>query len=306
MKVIRNLNHINKSNLCLAIGNFDGVHLGHLAIIDEVKRNAKEKNLLSAVLTFEPHPTCFFNSSKKENFRITSLAQKLKIFQELQIDIVIVLTFNRKVAEIEAEDFIERILLKNFQTKHLVVGYDFIFGKNRLGNFSLLEELSKKLKFGLSKISAQEQNSEIYSSSLIRQLIANGNISKANHLLNKNFAISGLVSHGRKLASQLGFPTANLFPKSQIIKPKFGVYKSETFIPHLNKRFSSITNFGIKPTISSDSKELFETHILNFSENIYGKKIVIELVDFIRDEKKFSSISELQEQIKNDIKKINL
>jgi len=307
MKVIRNLKNISAiPPLALAIGNFDGVHCGHLAIIDEVKKIAKAKNLSCAILTFEPHPVCFFNKEKKHGFRITTLSQKLKIFRDLGIDYCIVLPFNHDLSEINADDFINKILLKSFNTKHLVVGYDFIFGKNRQGNFDLLKESSQKFDFGLSKVEAKKDSAEIFSSSLVRKAISQGNIKKANKLLNKKFSICGIVVNGRKLASQLGFPTANVNTKPQVIQPKFGVYKTSTFIPKLNKTFPSITNFGVKPTIDDKRIALFENHILGFSQNLYDQKIIIEFEDFIRDEKKFSSIEELKEQITSDIKKINL
>ena len=304
MQIIRNLNQIKISlpDLALTIGNFDGVHLGHLQILSEVKKIAKEKKLSSAVLTFEPHPITFLKADKPRDFRIGSLAQKLKIFKEQQIDFVIILPFNQKFSVISADDFIEEILAKILNVKHLTIGYDFIFGKNRQGNFQLLEEKSEKLGFDLSEISAVKIDEQTCSSSLIRKLIVDGKITEANKFLGRNFTIAGIVTNGRKLASQLGFPTANLVVKPHMMKLKFGVYKTETFILHLGKKFPSITNFGIKPTISGDSIQLFETHILNFNENLYGKKIFVEFIDFIRDEKKFSSIEELKKQILIDVR----
>lgn len=303
MQIIRNLNQIKTAlaPLALTIGNFDGVHLGHLAIVSAIKKIAKEKNLASAILTFEPHPTSFFKLDAAKDFRISSLSQKLKIFQEHQIDYVIILPFNQNLSDISAETFVEEILVKALNIKHLTIGYDFIFGKNRQGDFKLLEKEAKVFDFGLSEISAVKNFDQNCSSSLIRKLISEGKISEANLCLGKNFAISGLVNEGRKLASQLGFATANLAVKPHIIKPKFGVYKSSTFIAHLNKTFASITNFGVKPTVSGDSIALFETHIPNFSQNIYGKKIHVELLEFIREEKKFSSLEELKNQIALDV-----
>jgi riboflavin kinase/FMN adenylyltransferase len=304
MKLVRNL----KSQLLplsLTIGNFDGLHLGHLKIIEEVKKIAKEKNLASAILTFEPHPISFLRPDLPRDFSIFSLAQKLKIFRESEIDYAIVLPFNREISEISARDFVEKILLQKLNIKHLTIGYDFTFGKNREGNFKLLEEESSKNGFELTEISVIKNSNQTCSSSLIRRLLTQGSVKDASEILGKNFAISGLVNEGRKLANQLGFPTANLIAKPKIIKPKFGVYKTLTTIPHLNKKFSSITNFGIKPTLENkEQKPLFETHISDFSQNIYGKKIIVEFVDFIRDEQKFSSLQELKEQIKKDLEKI--
>lgn len=309
MKVIRNLNQIKTSlpDLVLTIGNFDGVHLGHLEIIQKIKKIAQEKKLTSAILTFEPHPITFLRPERATDFRISSLAQKLKLFKESKIDFVIVLPFDQKLANISPENFIKDILVKRLNTKHLVIGYDFIFGKNREGNFRLLEQESKNYGFILDEISAVKKENYTCSSTIIRKLISEGNILQANQILGRNFAISGLVCNGQKLASQLGFPTMNIKLKPNIIKPKFGVYKTEVFIPFLQKRFSSITNFGIKPTIDSkDLVPIFETHIPNFSKELYGKKIIVEFIDFIRPEQKFSSLNDLKNQIQKDIEKINL
>lgn len=307
MQIIRNLNQAKDivSPLALTIGNFDGMHLGHVEIVNKVKKIAKEKKLASAILTFEPHPISILRPNKAKDFRIFSLGQKLSFFRDNQVDYAIILPFNQAISEISALNFVREILVKSLKTEHLVIGYDFIFGKNRQGNFSLLEQESKNSNFDLSEISAIQINDEVCSSSIIRKLISEGNIAKSNHLLKKDFSISGLVVQGRKLANQLGFPTANLLAKPHIIKPKFGVYKTETFIPHLNQKFASITNFGIKPTFNnSPSKPIFETHILNFSQNIYGKKIFVNFLDFIREEKKFSSIEALRKQIIEDLKSI--
>ncbi|MBU6140065.1 MAG: riboflavin biosynthesis protein RibF [Proteobacteria bacterium] len=286
----------------LTIGNFDGVHLGHSQIISQVKKIAKEKNLASAILTFEPHPIYFLRPEKPRDFRITSLAQKLEIFRQQEIDYVIILPFNQNFSEISAHDFAQKILSETLNAKHLVIGYDFTFGKNRQGNFRFLENFN----FGLSEISPLKNSEQTCSSSLVRKFLCEGKIAEANQVLGRNFTIHGVVNEGRKLASQLGFPTANLIAKPHVIKPKFGVYKTQTFIPHLKKKFSSITNFGIKPTLQQSQNEpLFETHIADFSEEIYGKKIHVEFLSFIREEKKFSSLEELKIQIRRDLAQLD-
>lgn len=307
MQIIRNLNKIKNAlpQLSLTIGNFDGVHLGHMAIINEIKKIAKEKNISSAILTFEPHPVTLFQPDREKDFRITGLAQKLKIFKEQKIDYVIILPFNQNLANIEAHDFIQKILVKSMNVKSLVIGYDFIFGKNREGNFALLEKESKNFdfarRFDLMEISALKKSQEICSSSFIRKLLKDGKVVESNQFLGRNFTIIGIVNEGRRLARQLGFPTANLIAKPHIIKPKFGVYKTSTFIPHLNQKFPSITNFGIKPTVQDGEIPLYETHIPNFGQDLYGKKIEIEFLDFVREERKFASLEELKRQIVDDL-----
>jgi riboflavin kinase/FMN adenylyltransferase len=299
MKIIRHLSYETKlSEVALAIGNFDGVHNGHRKIIDEVKKISANK-CCSAILIFEPHPASFFRSVK--NFRITTLSKKLEIFRDLGIDYVIIMPFNRYLSGLEADEFIAKILTKFLKIQHLIVGYDFVFGKNRGGNSELLRNF-----FNTRNISALESDGKICSSSLIRELIRGGKIEQANKLLGRNFSIEGFVAEGRKLAREIGFPTINIKAMKDIVNPKFGVYKVNIFLKHLQKTFSGIMNFGLKPTIGDSVYPLYEAHIFDFDEKKYGslyeKKVEIELVDFIREEKKFSGLNELKNQIILDVK----
>lgn len=301
MLVIRSLKDYKKITkpLCLTIGNFDGVHLGHKEIIKQVKKAAKEKNLLSAILTFEPHPIQIIKPDIKSDFRINSLSDKLRIFEEQGIDLVIVLRFDKDLAKIPADEFLKDILVNKFNLGHLVVGYDFTFGSNRLGNFDFLQKHSQELNFTLEKISKLQDSDVTHSSSLIRELISGGDIADAKKYLGYNFSVSGLVVNGQKMGSQIGFPTCNILPKKNIIKPRFGVYKTITHIKDL--ALPSITNFGIRPTIERAGQPIFENHIFDFDSDIYGQKIKIEFIDFIREEMKFSSKEELTAQIKQDV-----
>ena len=194
-------------------------------------------------------------------------------------------------------------MINKFNVKSLIIGYDFTFGKGREGNFKTLESYNFDLhEINPIKIFDKNHNEVTISSSLARQYLKSGEIKSLNQILGHNFTIDGIVVEGKKIAGELGYKTANINHKINLIKPKFGVYKTRTFIEDENKFYDSITNFGIKPTFdNSSSKPLFETHILNFSKNLYHKKIRVEFLDFIRDEKKFSSIEELKKQIKIDI-----
>jgi len=300
------LNEIDSKGLCLTIGNFDGVHLGHQAIISRLKEIALKKNLASAIMTFEPHPLAFFNDNKKIDFRISTLKQKIQILQEYKIDYLILQNFNKKFADLSANFFIKNILEKTLLIKHLLVGYDFTFGKNRQGNFKDLEGANFILEeVNPIKVKIDNQNLTC-SSTLVRSLLKSGDLKNANKILGHNFTIEGEVIHGKKLAKNLGFPTLNINCKSQQIQPKFGVYKSFVKISDGSQRLLSITNFGVKPTIDNiESQPLFETHILNFNRDLYGQKIIVELEDFIREEKKFSSIENLKNQINLDIVALN-
>ena len=308
MILIRNLNQINQQlpKLSLTIGNFDGVHLAHHKIIEKTQEIAQKNNLSSALLTFEPHPISFLNKSKSDfnrDFRITTLANKINLLKKYSLDYVIILPFNNNLSSIKANSFIEDILINKFNVKSLIIGYDFTFGKGREGNFKTLESYNFDLhEINPIKIFDKNHNEITISSSLARQYLKSGEIKSLNQILGHNFTIDGIVVEGKKIAGELGYKTANINHKINLIKPKFGVYKTRTFIEDENKFYDSITNFGIKPTFdNSSSKPLFETHLLDFSKNLYHKKIRVEFLDFIRDEKKFSSVEELKNQIKFDI-----
>lgn len=313
MKIIRlNYNNNNfpcqqsldfvNSNLCLAIGNFDGIHLGHQQIINRLKKISFEKNLASAVMSFEPHPAGFFDKNKNQNYYLTTLKQKIKTLKNYQIDFLILVNFNKFFCEISASNFISEILQKQLNVKNIIVGYDFTFGKDRQGNFIDL----KQANFNVEKINPYkiiDNDIEIIcSSSKARIFVSQGEIDKANKILGHNFSVEGKVISGQKLASKLGFPTANLMSNCKQIKPKFGVYQSLVTINNNSVKLPAITNFGVKPTINNNiSLPLFENHILNFSENIYHQKITVELINYIRHEQAFDNILNLQQQIKKDI-----
>jgi riboflavin kinase/FMN adenylyltransferase len=305
MQLIRNLSQISQlPKTSLTIGNFDGLHIAHQHIIDFTKNIAKEKALKSAILTFEPHPISFLNQHNlnfNHNFRICNLSNKIKFIKDIKIDYLLILPFNDYLSNLTPNLFIENILINKINASSLIVGYDFTFGKKRLGNFKTLEEYNFDLhEIDPVKITIDNHEKTI-SSSLARQYIQSGDVKKLPQILGRNFSVDGLVICGKKIARELGFPTANFLPRKDIINLKFGVYKTRTFIYKFNQSFDSITNFGIKPTFNSINQPLFENHILNFSHNIYNHKIRVEFIDFIREEKKFSSIIELKNQIKQDL-----
>ncbi|MCE2687450.1 MAG: bifunctional riboflavin kinase/FAD synthetase [Rickettsiales bacterium] len=305
MQIIRSLRNINiEGNSAIMIGNFDGIHLGHQEIIRKNLAIAKNKNLKTLLITFEPHPIKFLKPDNNYDFRITSLSEKLRILKDSRLDYVAILPFNRNLSEFSASDFLQKILLESFKMKHLTIGYDFIFGKNRTGNFEFLQAESKKFDFTINRVEEILINNHKCSSTIIRQQINKGFIDQANQLLNRFFSVGGIIIEGKKIAQEIGFPTCNIKPTYHIVKPKFGVYESLIKIGNQEKLLKSITNFGIRPTIENTNSPIFETHILNFNQKIYQQKATIFLKKFIREEKKFNNIRQLKEQVASDINSV--
>jgi len=286
------------ANINLAIGNFDGVHLGHQKIIDELIEYSKINNCSSAILSFKPHPRQFF-SDEYRNFQIISEEEKIYLLNKQGIDHYFSLLFDENIALMPPKDFITKILTEKLHSKHLIVGYDFKFGKNREGNASLLQEQSKKLGFGIDIIRpiTSNYNSVVYSSSQIREFIRNGNVEKANLFLGRNWSMQGTVIKGDRRATAINFPTANLVP-GELIHPKKGVYAIR--VRCINKWSNGIANFGERPTVDG-KKLLLEAHLFEFNQDIYGKELTVEFLTFIREEKKFDNFASLAEQIQKDI-----
>jgi len=304
VKIIRNIdkNWQKLPKIALTIGNFDGIHFGHTKILEKLRLEAQERDLKTALLTFEPHPAKIFGQNCQN--RIYNLSEKGRILKaQGLIDYLFIIHFDRNLIAINAEDFLKNILLKNINMKYLLTGYDFCFGKNRKGNAVFLQEKSQILDFKFEQILEQKFDNQTYSSTLIRKLIKNGQIKEVNNILARKFSISGVIVKGMGLARQIGYATANIFPKKYQIQPKFGVYKVDISIEN-GDFMAAILNFGIKPTIGDEKKPIFEIHILNFSQNIYGKKVRIRFLDFIREEIKFDNIDQLMVQIGRDLKKI--
>ena len=290
--------NLNIEPSAAAIGNFDGVHLGHKKVLEEAKKLSMEKKLPISVLTFEPHPREFF-SSEKNNFLLQTNSEKIKTLRKHGIDNLINLKFDKNLSELHPEEFIEKILFKNLSLKHVFVGKDFKFGKNRKGDIDTLKNIGIKYNIGVSSISLKTLNTVSISSSKIREHLKSGNIIEANKLLGRPYKISGLVIEGDKRGRSINFPTANI-KLENLIMPAFGVY-SVSVKGIENKIYNGIANIGIRPTVN-DRGVLLEVNIFDFNNNIYGKEISVNLLNFIRKEKKFDGIESLKTQIKNDVR----
>jgi riboflavin kinase / FMN adenylyltransferase len=293
----------SKDRCVATIGNFDGIHLGHQKIINKINDISKNNNLKRVLITFEPHPYKVIKPNNPAPKKINSLKQKLNFLKQNNLfDEVYLIKFNNNLKNIEARDFIKDFLVKKLKLKSILVGYDFTFGKNKKGNFTLLKSLGDEFDFTVEDIKAHLINGEIISSTKIRQYISQGMVEKCADNLGRNYQITGRVVKGKKLARDLGFPTANIKISDSLQKLKYGVYEAVVTID--NKKLKSIVNYGIKPTFSGKCC-LCEVHIFNFNKNIYGKILKVEFLRFIRTERKFSSIDQLRKAIKEDCNNIS-
>ena len=280
------------------IGNFDGVHRGHLEVLKNAKEFSSKSNLPLSVLTFDPHPREFF-SKENTNFLLQTVLDKAEALSKNNIDYLINLKFDDLLSELSPEQFVEKVLSESLSLKHIFVGKDFKFGKDRAGDINSLKSFGLKYRIGLSSIKLKNQDGTSISSTKIRNNLQKSKIKEANVLLGRPYMISGLVIEGDKRGRQIGFPTANI-SLGNLIRPAFGVYA--VLIEGIeNKVFKGIANIGKRPTVN-DRGVLLEVNIFDFNDDIYGKKIFISLIDFIRDEKKFDGIENLKEQIVMDVK----
>ena len=280
------------------IGNFDGVHRGHLEVLKNAKEFSSKSNLPLSVLTFDPHPREFF-SKENTNFLLQTVLDKAEALSKNNIDYLINLKFDVPLSELSPEQFVEKVLSKSLSLKHIFVGKDFKFGKDRAGDINSLKSFGLKYRIGLSSIKLKNQDGASISSTKIRNNLKKGKIKEANELLGRPYMISGLVIEGDKRGRQIGFPTANI-SLGKLIRPAFGVYA--VLIEGIeNKVLRGIANIGRRPSVN-DRGVLLEVNIFDLNEDIYGKKIFISLIDFIRDEKKFDGIENLKKQIVMDVK----
>ena len=304
MELIENIYKIKKpfKNAVLTIGNFDGVHIGHQALFHEVIEKAETMDGTSIVMTFEPHPVRVLKQNGHLPL-ITLFEQKVELIAATGVDVLICIPFTFKFASIPAEQFVKDILLKRIGMKAIIVGKDYSFGKDREGNLDLLQSYSKDFGFELIVAdwiqTSSNQNVRI-SSTRTRELVMDGNVADAQKLLGRFYQVRGIVTAGRNRGGKLlGFPTANITLHDELC-PKNGVYA--VTVECLDKFYKGVANIGYSPTFE-DHVFTVEVHILDFNQNIVGQKIRVNFVKRLRDEIKFSNISELSDQINKDILK---
>lgn len=285
----------------MALGFFDGVHLGHAALMEKTVQRAAENGLRSAVLSFDVHPDMLVFG---KDVSLINSAEEKKAYIRTRFGIkdVVFLRFTEDLMKMSWDSFL-RQLVSRFNIGHLVCGHDFSFGYRGEGNAEKLKEYCKAEGIGCDVIPPVYENDKIISSTLIREYIRNGSISKANRLLGHPHFISGTVIHGLHNGEKLGFPTVNLkMPQGRIV-PAFGVYAS-LVTTESGERYKAATDIGVKPTVCDESGILVESHLFDFSDDIYGEKITVELMDFIRPEQRFASLAELSIGIEKDIQSI--
>lgn len=304
MKLIRGLQNIRPEHHgCVAtIGNFDGVHLGHQAVLGQLAEKAAELCLPTLLMTFEPQPMEYFVPDKVPA-RLTRFREKMLALQRYSVDRVCCLSFNDKLANLSAEAFIEQILVDKLGVKYLVVGDDFRFGQNRTGTFAMLVEAGKKHGFQVVSMHTFEIDAERVSSTRIRASLEVGDMSSAEKLLGRCYRMSGRVAHGEKLGRELGFPTANIHLHRHA-SPVQGIFVVEVFglddFSQYRQPIQGVASVGTRPTVN-ETKALLEVFLFDFNEEIYGRHIQVSFLKKIRDEEKFESLEALKEKIQNDV-----
>jgi len=297
MKIYNNLNIKNDhKNSVIAIGNFDGIHLGHQKVIIQAKQKAKKNKLPFGLITFEPIPVMFFNS-KIKNHRINSLSQKKNQLKKFRLDFLIIIKFNKLFSLLSSEQFIKRIIYRKIKSKYVFVSKNFKFGKKRQGNINTLRKFENIFGFKTIITSPLRNSKQTISSSLIRKKISLGKIKESNKLLNRPWCIKGKVIKGKRRGRKIGFPTCNIKLNDYIV-PKLGVYSVVVKTNYFEKR--GIANIGYRPTFNGQNL-LLEVNIFGINKNLYNKEVTVNFIKFIRSEKKFKGLEQLKKQIKIDI-----
>ena len=292
-----NIKKLHRGSIIL-IGNFDGLHLGHQKLFQLAQSYKKKYNLKIGVVNFDPMPKMFFNK-KLKNFRLSNINQKIKLLSNLKVDFVITKRFDKKFSKTKALNFISQILNKKLSSKFIFVSNNFRFGNKREGNVNLLKRYEQLFNYKVVKPEPLIKSKKIVSSSLIRNFLEKGLLSKANNLLKRNWAIQGVVKKGRQVGKKIGFPTCNIDIQDYVLA-KPGVYAVKVLRKNSDKYLKGIANLGYRPTFNQ-KKILLEVHLFNFSGNLYNKLLSVQFLKFIRKEKKFKNVDQLRKQIKSDL-----
>ena len=304
MKVYRNIIETrNIPNAVVTIGTFDGVHLGHQAIFNTMKRLAQDIGGETVVVTFSPHPRQVLNIDSSNLRFLCTPEEKLQKFEEFGIDNVVIINFTKEFSRTPSEVFIKDYIIDNIKPAYIVVGYDHHFGKNRMGDFGLLNDMMQKYNFRVERVAAQDVESIAISSTKIRNALAVGNVKSANRLLGYNYSVTAEVIVGNKIGRTLGFPTANLELPFEYMIIKGGVYAC--LVDYDGKTYKAMANIGHRPTIGDRGEDhpIIEVNLFDFDGDLYGKHIRVHFIDRIRDEEKFKGLDALKAQLEQDREK---
>jgi riboflavin kinase/FMN adenylyltransferase len=292
--------NLNFTTPVVTLGIFDGVHLGHRALLDILVSRAREEKGESVVVTFSPHPRMVLEQNHINLSFLTTMKEKMILLENAKVDHLIILEFSKKFSKIHACDFVEDILVKKIGTKHIIIGYNHHFGRSGEGDFKTIKQCAESLDFSVEQVQGVHTEEGSVSSSLIREALLNGKLDVANNMLGYCYSVNGTVIGGKQIGRSIGYPTANIKPEDKYkLIPGNGVYAVEVRLGA--KIFAGMLNIGSNPTVNSNTNvRSIEVHILNFEGNIYGKEILVEFRKRLRDEKKFDSTRQLAEQMEID------
>ncbi len=301
MKIYTDLaDYTSKNKTFVTIGTFDGVHIGHQKVLSNLIGSAKKNNASSVLLTFFPHPRMVLQKDSHIKL-INTIEERIELLKKTGLDALVIHEFTEDFAEETALDFVKSVLVDRLNISNLIIGYDHRFGKNREGNFDQLTEYGKIFGFEVTKISQQEIDHITISSTKIRKAIKHGNIGEANRFLGYHFMLTGEIVKGKNLGEKIGFPTANLFiEETYKLLPKTGSYIVKSELE--NETVFGMMNIGYNPTVKGKHQTI-EIHFFDFNKDLYGKKIQIDVLKFLRDEQKFNSVEELTNQLEKDKQK---
>lgn len=299
MELIRGTHNLRPEHhgCVLTIGNFDGVHLGHQAVLSQVREQANKLSVPSAVMSFEPQPQELFQPDKAPA-RLTNWREKFLALKAQRIDRHVVIEFNKKFASQPAREFIEKTLVGKLGVRFLVVGDDFRFGYKREGDFDLLQRAGQELGFDVVDTRSYRQQQQRVSSTAIREALSQGDFETAEEMLGRPYQLCGNVVHGRKNGRTIGFPTANV-PLKRLKSPLHGVFAVRAELPGNSTPYDGVANLGTRPTLNGDEVQL-EVHLFDFSGNLYGQQMTVTPVAKLRSEQRFASLQHLQQQIEKD------
>lgn len=296
MKYIRNTTEFYiEEPTVLSLGKFDGIHRGHELLMERLSAK-KEEGLSAVIFTFDIPPKKHVD--RVESKVLTTNEEKMHVFETMEIDYLVECPFTKEIMCMEPEDFIEK-MVRQLHARSIVVGEDFHFGHHRRGDYQLLQKYSAALGYEVVVVKKIKEDARDISSTFVREEISAGNVEKANRLLGYRYFVTSVVAHGNKIGRTIGIPTINQIPSEEKLLPPNGVYVTEVFID--DKKYRGITNVGCKPTIAGTNPIGVETHLLDFKEDVYDKVVTVEFLTRVREERKFTSIDALKEQMQNDI-----